>query len=108
MPADYLVTPIGFVRSPRLEVVDDHWGGMRSTIELDADRFGPEALVGLDGFSHAEVVYLFDRVAPDAVETGARHPRGTQHRFHLRLVTEVVRGRRVHAVGGGDHEREWI
>jgi tRNA (Thr-GGU) A37 N-methylase len=31
---------------------------------------------GLDGFSHLEVVYHFDRVPVERIETGARHPRG--------------------------------
>ena len=33
-------------------------------------------LHGLEDFSHLEVVFLFDRVDPDAVEWGSRHPRG--------------------------------
>ena len=67
--------PIGIVRSPRAEARDDDWGGVVSRIEL-ADGFGPEALDGLDEFSHAEVLFVFDRVTGDAVERGARHPRG--------------------------------
>jgi tRNA (Thr-GGU) A37 N-methylase len=45
-------------------------------IVLDADRFGPAALRGLDAFSHVEVVYLVDRVDPASVGTAARRPRG--------------------------------
>jgi tRNA (adenine37-N6)-methyltransferase len=67
--------PIGVVVGGRDEPVDDAWARERATIRLDA-RFGPEALAGLERFSHVEVVYLFDRVDPAAVETGARHPRG--------------------------------
>jgi tRNA (Thr-GGU) A37 N-methylase len=44
--------------------------------QLDTERFGPEALYGLDGFSHIEVVFHFDRVPAEKIETGARHPRG--------------------------------
>ncbi len=32
--------------------------------------------MGLDEFSHAEIVFLFDRLDEDRVEVGARHPRG--------------------------------
>lgn len=67
--------PIGIVRGGRAEPIDDDWGNSRATIELDPDRFDTDALLGLDAFSHAEIVYLFDRVAPDAIVTGARHPR---------------------------------
>ncbi|GAA3074248.1 SAM-dependent methyltransferase [Streptomyces goshikiensis] len=45
-------------------------------IRLDERRFGPEALFGLADFSHVEIVYHFDRVPEEKVETGARHPRG--------------------------------
>ncbi|MFB6622830.1 SAM-dependent methyltransferase [Streptomyces sp. NPDC056374] len=68
--------PVGRVVGGRAEVRDDEWGDVESVIRLDAEAFGPEALAGLDAFSHLEVVYHFDRVRPDAVETGARHPRG--------------------------------
>jgi tRNA (adenine37-N6)-methyltransferase len=68
--------PIGRVRGGRAEAIDDDWGASRAVIELDAARFTSEALVGLDAFSHAEVVYLFDRVGDDEIVSGARHPRG--------------------------------
>ncbi|MBI3491634.1 MAG: SAM-dependent methyltransferase [Acidobacteria bacterium] len=67
--------PIGFVRSPRNDQRDDDWGAVVARIEL-ADGFGPESLDGLDEFSHAEVLFMFDRVADAAIERGARHPRG--------------------------------
>ena len=43
---------------------------------MDGQRFTPAALAGLEDFSHAEVIYLFDRVDPAGVQTGDRHPRG--------------------------------
>jgi len=70
------VRPIGRVSSERTEPLDDGWDSIRATITLDAEQFGPEALQGLDAFSHVEVVYVFDRVDPDGVQTVARHPRG--------------------------------
>jgi tRNA-Thr(GGU) m(6)t(6)A37 methyltransferase TsaA len=72
----YTLVPIGRVVGGRDEVRDDDWGAERATIRLDATRFTPDAVAGLDAFSHLEVVYLFDRVDPAGVETGARHPRG--------------------------------
>ncbi len=47
-----------------------------SRIELDTGVVEPAATQGLEAFSHIEVVYVFDRVDPAAVCTGARHPRG--------------------------------
>jgi tRNA-Thr(GGU) m(6)t(6)A37 methyltransferase TsaA len=67
--------PIGTVSSPRTEPLDDDWDGVTSTITLD-DRFGPEALAGLGEFSHVEVVFVFDRVPPEKIQTASRHPRG--------------------------------
>jgi tRNA-Thr(GGU) m(6)t(6)A37 methyltransferase TsaA len=76
MSDTYAVTAVGHVAGGRSEVRDDDWGAERAVIRLDAEQFDPEALAGLDAFSHLEVVYLFDRVDPAAVERGARHPRG--------------------------------
>jgi tRNA (adenine37-N6)-methyltransferase len=75
-PPSSEVVPVGTVVGGRGEVRDDDWAAERAVIRLDASRFGAEAVAGLDAFSHLEVVYLFDRVDPDTVETGARHPRG--------------------------------
>lgn len=33
-------------------------------------------MAGLETFSHAEIIFLFDRVPDEKIETGARHPRG--------------------------------
>jgi tRNA-Thr(GGU) m(6)t(6)A37 methyltransferase TsaA len=73
----FTVEPIGAVRGGRDQPVDDDWGQSRATLVLD-ERFTPDALAGLGEFSHAEVVYLFDRVADEKIETGARRPRGRE------------------------------
>jgi tRNA (adenine37-N6)-methyltransferase len=77
----------------RDEVRDDAWGPVRAVIELDAARFAPEAVAGLDAFSHLEVVFLFDRVAPAAVETGARHPRGNRAWPRVGIVAQRAKDR---------------
>ena len=69
--------PVGYVRSPRKDLRDDDWGGVTARIEL-AEKFPPEALEGLEEFSHAEILFQFDRVAEPAVERGTRHPRGNR------------------------------
>lgn len=71
----YNVTPIGHVRGGRAEAIDDDWGASRASIELDSAQFTADALAGLSDFSHAEVIFLFDKVQGDKIETGARHPR---------------------------------
>jgi tRNA (Thr-GGU) A37 N-methylase len=70
------VQPVGYVLGGREEAFDDAWDDVDAVIRLDSSRFGPEALYGLDAFSHLEVVFHFDRVPVEKIETGARHPRG--------------------------------
>ena len=71
---DVVLTPIGFVRSDRSDPVDDYWGGTVSVIELDSTMLEPSATLGLEQFSHVEVVFLMHQVAPEAVVTGAPSP----------------------------------
>jgi tRNA-Thr(GGU) m(6)t(6)A37 methyltransferase TsaA len=67
--------PIGKLVGGRSELKDDDWGEVQAAIELDHRRFEPEALAGLEEFSHLLVVYHFDRADPAKIETNARHPR---------------------------------
>jgi len=67
---------VGHVRGGRNEAIDDQWGTSRATIALDPAQFDDTALAGLGDFSHAEIVYVFDRVTDDEIVKGARHPRG--------------------------------
>lgn len=66
--------PIAVVHSPRTDRRDDDWGSVESTIELDS-RFAPEALDGIESFSHIEVVFVFHRIHEDEIEATSRHPR---------------------------------
>lgn len=66
--------PIGTVHAARQAAEDDFWGGSEARIVL-ADGIEPEALQGLEAFSHVEVLFFFDRVAPEKIVRGARHPR---------------------------------
>ena len=67
---------VGRVEGGRNEAIDDNWGASRAHIALDPAQFDATALAGLDGFSHAEIVYVFDRVTDDEIVKTARHPRG--------------------------------
>ena len=69
------IRPIGFVRNERVMPEDDNWDSVTSEIVLSADRVGLEATMGLDEFSHVEVIFYMDQVAEDKIETGARRPR---------------------------------
>lgn len=71
------LTPIGTVRSTRSDLADDDWDDVPARIEL-APECDPVALAGLDMFSHAEIIFHFDRIPEAAVERGSRHPRGNR------------------------------
>ena len=68
------IEPVGVVRSARAEVRDDEWGGTECNIVL-GERFDEDALAGIEDFSHAEILFFFDRVDPAKIVAGARHPR---------------------------------
>lgn len=56
------LSPVGTVRNERTDVQNsDHWGAVRSTIVFD-ERFGDACLQGLEGFSHVEVLFVFDQL----------------------------------------------
>jgi tRNA-Thr(GGU) m(6)t(6)A37 methyltransferase TsaA len=68
------LTPIAVVKNERSSVTDDLWGDVISTIEL-LDPLESDALEGIETFSHVEVIYYFDQVPDEKIETGSRHPR---------------------------------
>jgi tRNA (Thr-GGU) A37 N-methylase len=74
---NYEVQAIGKVEGARDDLEDDYWGGQESCIVLSAG-IPPEALQGIETFSHVEVLFLFDRVAESKVVLGARHPRNNR------------------------------
>jgi len=87
------LTPIGRVWSARSEPIDDAWDAVKSKVILDSAIFAPDATAGLDGFSHVEVVYHFDRVRDAEVQTGARHPRGRSDWPKVGILAQRGKGR---------------
>lgn len=85
--------PIGHVRGGRIEPIDDAWDSVEARIELDPALFGAEATAGLRDFSHIEVVYHFDRVPDDEIQTGARHPRGRRDWPKVGILAQRGKGR---------------
>ncbi len=75
--AKFEIEAIGRVEAQRKEAIDDEWGGSESVIVLDP-RFEEDALAGLEAFSHVEVLFVFDRVDPAKIVSGARHPRNNR------------------------------
>jgi tRNA-Thr(GGU) m(6)t(6)A37 methyltransferase TsaA len=89
----FVVEAVGHVRGGRSEATDDGWGESRASIELDAARFGAEALAGLEEFSHVEVIFLFDKVFEAEIETGARRPRGRPDWPRVGIFAQRGKGR---------------
>lgn len=70
----FTIEPIAHVRASRQIPEDDRWGGTQAEIVL-VETLDAAAIAGLDSFSHVEVLFVFDRVAPETIVTGTRHPR---------------------------------
>src|SRR5215207_3786341 len=107
--------PIGVVRSPRSEAIDDDWGAVESVVALDGARLGRAGhgtsdghgtadgdgvadgddlpTAGLDAFSHVEVVFVFDQVDESAVTLGARHPRGRSDWPRVGILAQRAKSR---------------
>lgn len=65
---------IAIVHNNRTEISDDNWDEVISEIVLDG-KFPEEAFEGIEHFSHIEVIFFFDKVAEEDINTSARHPR---------------------------------
>lgn len=76
--SNIVLTPVGHVVGGRAEAVDDDWMRETACIQLDETEFTADALQGLDDFSHAEIVFHFNKVPKDKITKDARHPRGNK------------------------------
>jgi tRNA-Thr(GGU) m(6)t(6)A37 methyltransferase TsaA len=85
--------PIGVVRCPRSQLTDDNWGAVTSVIEFDPLRLSADSLLGLDQFSHVEVIYFLHRVGENEVETGSRHPRDRLDWPRVGILAQRPKGR---------------
>jgi tRNA (Thr-GGU) A37 N-methylase len=74
VPSHFTVRAVAWVRSSRTEPLDDGWDAVTSSIELAHD-VPDEALLGLDAYSHVDVVFAFDRALDAPPAPFARHPR---------------------------------
>lgn len=68
------LTPVAYVRNSRTAPLDDGWEAIPSEIVL-ADALPDEAFLGIEGFSHLEILYRFDQV-PEAAVVHSGRPRG--------------------------------
>ncbi|MCM2678009.1 SAM-dependent methyltransferase [Alkalicoccobacillus plakortidis] len=71
------IDPIGVVSNKRVEVEDDNWGNVQSSIMIN-DSFSEESLFEIETFSHLEIIFYFHKVDKERIENGARHPRNNE------------------------------
>ncbi|MEU6329976.1 SAM-dependent methyltransferase [Streptomyces sp. NPDC047049] len=76
MTEEFKVVPVAHVVGGRVEPTDDYWGGTRSIIRIDPEQFAESSVVGLEDFSHLEVVFRFHLTDPADLRPEPRHPRG--------------------------------
>jgi tRNA-Thr(GGU) m(6)t(6)A37 methyltransferase TsaA len=92
MEKSWTVRAIATVVSNRSEVFDDDWDAVTSSIHLLAP-FDEQSVQGLDAFSHLEVIYLLDRVDPDAAHVHTRRPRGNPEWPEVGILAQRAKDR---------------
>lgn len=73
----YTIEPIAFVNNNRIDIEDDNWGSIISTIEL-TENMNESSLAGINEFSHLEIIFYFDKVSDEKIQYEARHPRNNK------------------------------
>ena len=86
------ISAIGFVRGGRPDLRDDCWGNSEARIEL-APGVPDESLLGLESFTHVEVLFVFDRDPADGHIEWSRHPRGDVRWPRVGIFTQRARRR---------------
>lgn len=77
MPSESMpIEPIAHVVGGRREPALDYWGAVRSIIRVDGDRVGDRATLGLETYSHLEVIFQFHLIDPSRPAVNVGHPRG--------------------------------
>jgi len=72
------IKPVAFVKNLRILPKDDHWGDVISEIKL-AEDIHPDALKGIEAFSHLDIIFYFHQVKEDQIQYQARRPRNNQN-----------------------------
>jgi tRNA (adenine37-N6)-methyltransferase len=75
MKNKFVLTPIAHVINSRTTLDDDLWGGIVSEIILE-ESLPDDCLDEIEKFSHAEILFYFDKVDVDKIVNFSRHPRG--------------------------------
>ncbi|HRH66593.1 MAG TPA: TrmO family methyltransferase [Bacteroidia bacterium] len=74
---DIILHPVAHVVNSRLTPEDDYWGSVISEIKLN-DELSPDAFLGIESYSHLEIIFYFNALPEGKIEFGARYPRDNQ------------------------------
>lgn len=66
--------PIAYVENSRKEIEDDNWSEIISEITLEEDII-TESLIGIEDFSHLEIIFYMNQVQDEKAKAQYRHPR---------------------------------
>ena len=69
--------PIATIHNNRLEIEDDDWAEVISTILLD-ESIPTYAFDGVEAYSHLEIIFYFHKVIPEKAIAQSRHPRNNK------------------------------
>jgi tRNA (adenine37-N6)-methyltransferase len=75
MKNNFIFSPIAHIYNSRTTLDDDNWGDLVSEIILESS-IPDDSLDGIDKFSHAEILFYFDKVEGNREVHYSRHPRG--------------------------------
>ncbi len=96
METKFEVKPIGIVLNPRTDVIDDDWECITSTIIIN-DDIPSSSLIGIEDFSHLEIIYLFNKVVTTEIKW-VTYPRGNKN-YPLRGIFAQRKKERPNLLG---------
>lgn len=70
----YSIEPIGYVKNSRSGTDDDFWGDTISEIII-SKKISSKSLIGINEFSHLEIIFYFHLADPSEISISSSHPR---------------------------------
>ncbi|HMQ70096.1 MAG TPA: SAM-dependent methyltransferase [Ignavibacteria bacterium] len=71
----FTIEPIAIVSNSRSTADDDFWGNIVSEIIINK-KISEKSLIGIDEFSHLEIIFYFHLADPSGISISSSHPRG--------------------------------
>ncbi|MBS1516529.1 MAG: SAM-dependent methyltransferase [Bacteroidetes bacterium] len=70
----FTIEPVGYVSNDRKTIRDDNWGNVISEIII-SPKISEKSLIGINEFSHLEVIFYFHLADPSKINISSSHPR---------------------------------